>query len=147
MFYHPNVSQWGLLGMNTARKIWFVAVSLAVVTTLLYASQMQQARGDPASCLARVASYVAELDQLLAKERNWITPFDELNERYAPFEGCDADALLVEVLRSRFAQPTSYNPRSKKYFVKFSSEDVQVGFSYRAAERRSEIHYAGWTNK
>ncbi|WP_152535697.1 hypothetical protein [Bradyrhizobium sp. Ai1a-2] len=108
---------------------------------------MKQARGDPASCLARVASYVTELDQLLAKERNEITPFDELNKRYTPFEDCEADALLVEALRSRFALPITYNPRSKTYLVEFSSKDVRVGFAYLAAQRKSETHFALWTNK
>ncbi len=124
--------------MNTARRTWFAAVlSLGVVPTLLYASQMKEARGDPASCLARVASYVTELDQLLAKERNWITPFVELNRRYMPFEGCEVGSLLKEVAPSRFLQPIEYSPRTKEYLIHFSSDDVLVGFEYLVSEGRS----------
>ncbi|MBR1152714.1 hypothetical protein [Bradyrhizobium sp. JYMT SZCCT0428] len=53
----------------------------AATILLLCVVQAPIARADPASCIEKVSSYVAELDQLLAKERNWITPFDDLNNR------------------------------------------------------------------
>jgi hypothetical protein len=44
--------------------------------------------------LEKAKSYFAEIDQLLSKERNWIVPFIELNERYSPLEDCDTDLPL-----------------------------------------------------
>lgn len=69
----------------------------AVVAFLLCAMQVSMSRADPASCIEKISSYVAEVDQLLAKERNWITPFDDLNDRYFPFLDCDTDAQLEVV--------------------------------------------------
>jgi hypothetical protein len=53
-----------------------------VVVLLLCAMQVSTTRADPASCIEKISSYVAEVDQLLAMEKNWITPFDDLNKRY-----------------------------------------------------------------
>jgi len=105
------------------------------------------ARADPASCLEEVSSYVAEVDQLLATERKWITPFDDLNKRYFEFRDCDTDALLEVVWRSSFIQRITYNPRAKKYHILLSSKDVEVGFTYDAREKRSSTLFAVWVNK
>jgi hypothetical protein len=78
------------------------------------AAQAPIARADPASCLEKVSSYVAELDPLLTKERNWITPFLDLNNRSFPFVDCDVDALLEVVWQSRFRRPITYNPRTRE---------------------------------
>ena len=121
-----------------------LAAAMALLLCLAHASI---ARGDPASCIGRVSAYVAELDQLLSKQRNWITPFLDLNDRYYPFLDCDVDALLEEVSRSPFIRPITYNPRTKEYFVLFSSRDVRVGFTYRASEKASNTHSAGWVDK
>jgi hypothetical protein len=85
----------------------------------------------------KVSSYVAEVDQLLTKERNWITPFLDLNNRSFPFVDCDVDALLEVVWQSRFRRPITYNPRTKEYFIVFSSNGVRVGFAYGALEKKS----------
>ena len=105
------------------------------------------ARGDSASCLEKVSSYVAELDELLSREKNWITPYFDLNERYFPFRDCEADALLEEVRRSRFIQPIDYHPGLKKYFIVFASDEVRVGFTYLASEKKSQSDHAGWVHK
>jgi hypothetical protein len=69
---------------------------------LLCVTHASISRADPASCLDKVSSYVAEVDQLLAAEKNWITPFHDLNKRYFEFRDCDSDALLEVAWRSRF---------------------------------------------
>ena len=97
---------------------------------LLCMTHAPTARGDCASCLARVSSYVAELDELLSNERNWITPYFDLNDRYFPFRDCDTDALFDEVSRSRFIRPITYHPRTKTYLIVFSSNDVSASFAY-----------------
>ncbi len=75
--------------------------------------------------MEKAKSYFAEIDQLLSKEKNWIMPFVELNERYSPLEGCDTDLLLQEAItRSRFIQPITYNPQAKYYLVEYWSNDV-----------------------
>lgn len=119
----------------------------AVFAFLLCAMQVSMTRADSASCLETVSSYVAEVDQLLAKEKNWIMPFLDLNNRSFPFVDCDTDALLEVVWQSRFRQPITYHPRTKAYFIVFSSNDVRVGFAYSALEKRSNTPFAGWANK
>ena len=114
---------------------------------LLCMTHAPTARGDSASCLARVSSYVAELDELLSNERNWITPYFDLNERYFPFRDCEADALLEEVRRSRFIRSISYHSGTKQYFIKFTSDEVVVGFAYYVSEKKSDADHAGWVNK
>ena len=121
--------------------------SWVVIAFLLCPTQVSTALADPASCIEKVSSYVAELDQLLANERNWITPFDDLNDRYFPFLDCDTDALLEVVWEARFRRSITYNPRAKEYLILFSSNDVRVGFSYRALERKSNTPSAVWVNK
>ena len=110
--------------------------------------QASTARADHASCMEKAKSYFAEIDQLLSKEKNWIMPFVELNERYSPLEDCDTHLLLQEATtRSRFIQPIIYNPHAKYYLVRFWSNDVKVEFAYSALEKKSETHSAGWVNK
>ena len=120
---------------------------LAMVAFLLCAMQVAMARADSVSCLEKVSSYVAEIDQLLATEKNWITPFHDLNKRYFEFRDCDTDALLEVVWRSRFLEEIGYNPRAKKYLIVLSSKDVEVGFAYDAREKRSNNLFAVWANK
>jgi len=108
---------------------------------------MPSARGDSASCLAKVSSYVTELDELLSKERNWITPFNDLNERYFPFRDCETDALLEVVSRSGFIQPIDQHPYLKAHFIVFASDDVRAGFTYLAFEKKSQFDHAGWVHK
>jgi hypothetical protein len=79
------------------------STTLSLITSSLLLVQASTARADPALCLEKTKSYFAEIDQLLSKEKNWIMPFVELNERYSPLENCDTDLLLQEATRSRFA--------------------------------------------
>ncbi|MGH6713200.1 MAG: hypothetical protein ACREEK_30115 [Bradyrhizobium sp.] len=132
--------------VNAAPRSRIFIVRAAMIVMLCVA-QAPIARADPASCIEKVSSYVAELDQLLSKERNWITPFDDLNDRYFPFQDCDTDALLEIVWAARFRRSITYNPRVKEYLILFSSNDVRVGFSYRALERKSNPPFVVWVDK
>jgi hypothetical protein len=121
---------------------------LATVGALfLCVAQVSSARGDSASCTAKVSAYVAELDALLSKERNWITPYHDLNERYFPFRNCEADALLEVVRRSSFIRSISYGSRTKEYLIDFSSDEVLVGFGYLVSEKKSTFPTALWVHK
>jgi hypothetical protein len=119
----------------------------AVGALYLCVARVSSARGDSASCFAKVSSYVAELDTLLSKERNFLTPYIDLNERYFPFRDCEADALLEVVSRSRFIQPIDYHPGLKGYFIVLASDDVTVGFTYLASEKKSQPVSTRWVHK
>jgi hypothetical protein len=112
-------------------------------------TQAPDVRADSASCLAKVSAYVVELDGLLSRERNWLTPYDSLNERYFPFRDCEADALLEVVRSSSFVKSISYLPRTNTYFIHFSSEEVLVSFTYYASEKKSDpaTNTALWVHK
>ncbi|MEH2532716.1 hypothetical protein V1277_000902 [Bradyrhizobium sp. AZCC 1588] len=119
----------------------------AIVAPLLSLVHGGAAQGGSSSCTEKVSAYVAELDQLLSKEREWITPYDDLNARYTPFLDRDGDAFLEEVVKSRFIKPIAYNPRSKGFVIHFSNDDVQVGFVYEVEERRSDYYSAKFVRK
>lgn len=123
------------------------SITFSLVASLLLMAQASTARADHASCMEKAKSYFAEIDQLLSKEKNWIMPFVELNERYSPLEDCDTDLLLQEATRSRFIQPITYNPQAKYYLVRFWSNDVKVEFGYFALKKKSSTHSALWVNK
>ncbi|KRR27950.1 hypothetical protein CQ14_08985 [Bradyrhizobium lablabi] len=123
------------------------SMTFSLITFSLLLAQPSAAHADSVTCLEKAKSYFAEIDQLLLKEKNWIMPFVELNERYSPLEGCDTDLLLQEATNSRFCQPILYNPYGKVYLVRFWSEDVKVEFAYIPLEKKSETHSAGWVNK
>jgi hypothetical protein len=127
----------------------FARYLIAISALVLCLMQAPFARADSASCLAKVSAYVAELDKLLSKERNWLTPYDDLNERYFPFRDCEADALLVVVRNSNFIRSISYSPRTKTYFIRFSSDEVLVSFVYHVSEKKSgpETNTALWIHK
>ena len=122
-------------------------IAFSLVASSLLIMHASTARADHDSCMEKAKSYFAEIDQLLSKEKNWIMPFVELNERYSPLEDCDTDLLLQEATRSRFIQPITYNPQAKYYVVRFSSNDVKVGFAYFALTKKSSTHSALWVNK
>ena len=128
---------------------WTAGHLIAVITLVFCLVKVPGARADSATCIAKVSSYVAELDQLLSTERNWLTPYDNLNERYFPLRDCEVDALLEVVRGSSFIRSISHNPRSDLYLVHFSSDRVQVGFGYRVSEKRSDRDGANalWVNK
>jgi hypothetical protein len=119
----------------------------AIGAFVLCLTQAPSAHADSVSCLAKVSAYVAELDELLSKERNWITPYEDLNKRYFPVRDCEADALLEVVRSSRFIRSISYNSRTKEYFIYFSSDEVLVGFGYRVSEKKSTFDSPMWVHK
>jgi hypothetical protein len=121
--------------------------SAVVVLALLLISLIPVRGDETASCVAKMSAYVAELDELLSNERNWITPFDRLNKKFFPFVDCDADPLLEEASRSRFFQHIIYYPRAKEYYVRFASSDVKIGFAYLIKERRTKEVTALFVNK
>jgi hypothetical protein len=118
-------------------------MAFTVTATSLLTIYPYCAEADPAECLRRAMSYFAQMDQLLSKEKNWMIPFIDLNARFGHLEDCDTDALLEEVVKWRYAEPITYNPRAKEYLVRFSSRDVTVGCAYSARERKSDTHSAG----
>ena len=123
------------------------SVMFSLITSSLLIVQASATRADPVLCLEKAKSYFAEIGQLLSKEKNWIMPFVELNERYSPLEDCDTDLLLEEASLWRYIQPIIYNPHAKMYLVRFSSDDVTVGFAYDSRKKKSSTHSAGWVNK
>ena len=123
------------------------SMTFSLITSSLLLAQLSAARADPVLCLEKAKSYFAEIDQLLSKEKNWIMPFVELNERYSPLENCDTDLLLQEATQWRYIQPIIYNPHAKAYLVRFWSDDVTVEFAYDSRKKKSRAHSAGWVNK
>ena len=121
------------------------ATSIGAIVLCL--TQAPSARADSASCLAKVSSYVAELDELLSRERNWITPYEDINKKHFPFRDCEADSLLEVVRSSRFIRSISYNSRAKEYFIYFSSDEVRVGFGYLVSEKKSTFNSSMWVHK
>ena len=128
-------------------RLWLAGYLTAVSALFLCLAEVPSARADSASCIANVSSYVAELDALLSKERNWITPYDDLNERYFPFRDCEADALLEVVRRSSFIRSISYMSRTQEYLIHFSSDEVLVAFGYLVSEKKSTFNSALWVHK
>lgn len=110
-------------------------------------AQVPGARGDLGSCAANASAYVAELDELLSREKDRLTPYDDLNERSFPLRGCEVDALLEAVKRSRFIRSIAYHPPTEEYLIYFSSDYVKVGFNYLASQKRSNFKTALWVNK
>jgi hypothetical protein len=141
--------QGSVLGRHTQRKrrLGPTGYLAALGALFLCVAQTSSARGDSASCVGKVSSYVAELDALLSRERNRLTPYDDLNERYFPFRDCEADALLDVVRSSSFIRSISYH--SGKYFIRFSNEEVLVGLTYHVAEKKSDptTHTTLWIHK
>ena len=83
--HHDWLSKW--LDRNVTTSLLRLITFSLVSASLLLMAQASTARADHASCMEKAKSYFAEIDQLLSKEKNWIMPFVELNERYSPLEG------------------------------------------------------------
>jgi hypothetical protein len=83
-----------------------VAAILALL--LLCLMNTSSARADSASCLARAASFVTELDELLEKEQYSIRPHKDLMKEYFPLRDCEAEAcwMWLEVRDSSGRYPT-----------------------------------------
>lgn len=106
---------------------------ISISALVLSLTQAPSARADSTSCLAKVSAYVVELDTLLSKERNWITPYFNLIERTFPIRDCEADALLEVVRGSHFIRSISYSSRLNEYFIIFSSDDVEADIAYHVS--------------
>jgi hypothetical protein len=135
------------LRANLLKGRWNVGRLMAVIAFVLCLMPGSGVRADSASCMANISSYVAELDALLAKERNHLTPYIDLNKRHFPFRDCEADALLDVVRRSSFIRSIGHH--AGQYFIHFSNGKVVVGFTYYASEKKSDpaTYTAGWVNK
>jgi hypothetical protein len=131
-------------------KIFMRLLRFAVLGVLLPTfAQIPDARADSASCLTKIASYVAELDILLLEVRNDLAPYNELSERYFPFRDCEADALVEIVRRSKFIRSISHSAGEDAYFIYFSNGEASVSFTYYASKRKSnpEKYNTKWVNK
>jgi hypothetical protein len=122
---------------------------VAAILTLLVLclTNTSSARVDSASCLAKAASFVTELDELLEKEQYSMSPHHDLMKEYFPLRDCEAEALLDVVRSSRFIRSISYFPRRNEYFIRFERDNLRASFGYFVAERKSELAGAGWINK
>jgi hypothetical protein len=110
-------------------------------------AQVLAARADSASCLAKATSFIAELDELLEKEKYSSAPYTDLAERYFPFRACEAEALLDIARRSRFIRSISHFSRTDEYSVLFENNFVGAWFVYVVSERKSQSAGAGFTRK
>ncbi|MBA7464898.1 hypothetical protein ES703_32613 [subsurface metagenome] len=108
---------------------------------------------DTAACVAKMSEFVAELDQLLSKEKPWFGPgeksgtYEKLLRRHFPLDDCDGDPLLIEASKSRFFRDIGYSPRPKYYVAEFSNTIARVGFVYHEKERRAESNGVHWVDK
>lgn len=112
----------------------------------IFAVQSNHAHADAASCIEKVAAYVVELDDILSREKNRITPFNDLNYRYMPLDDCEAESLLVEVGKSQFLQSKRLN-RGNVYVIVFSNGSIEVGFGYSPSLKISKLPYARHLNE
>ena len=132
------------------RKIFDLTQRAAVIALCWCVTPMPSALADNTSaCVARVSTYVSELDQLFSTQIPWyrsheIRPYDELHRKYFPFDDCDGDPVLIEATKSRFFQGINYNPRARSYLVEFSNKVVKTGFAYRAKQRKVESTGVIW---
>lgn len=92
-------------------------IRVATILALLLAclTNTSSVRAESASCLAKVALFVRELDELLEKEKYDSGPYSDLAERSFPFRDCEAEALLDVVRKSRFIRSIQHNPRTDEY--------------------------------
>jgi hypothetical protein len=126
----------------------FAAVGLLAVCF----AHMSDARADSASCLAKAAAFVTELDELLEKESEDkpqldSKPYSDLVERYFPLRDCETEALLDVVRRSRFIRSILHNPRTIRYYVDFQKDPFGVWFTYLVSEGRSIDAAGGFIRK
>jgi hypothetical protein len=129
-------------------RIFVLALRFAVLGVVLPAfTQAPGARADSASCLAKATSFVAELDELLEKEKEWDTPYPDLIKRYFPLRDCEAQALLDVCSQSRFIRSIRHNPRTNEYFIRFERGNLGAWFAYLVAERKSNTSDAGFMRK
>ncbi len=124
-----------------------MAAGLLTAFSALLAAHAPNAYADSAYCLAKASSFVAELDELLSREKNWNTPYFNLIDRYFPLRDCEVNALLDVVRASRFIRSISYHARTNEYFVVLASEDADARFAYLVSEKKSRAASAGLSRK
>jgi hypothetical protein len=129
------------------KKQNLIAAGFLTAFGALLVANAPNAYADSASCLAKATSFVAELDELLSKERNWNTPYFNLIDKYFPLRDCEVDALLDVVRGSRFIRSISYHARTNQYFIVFLNGDVDARFAYLVSEKKSQMASAGFTHK
>jgi len=120
---------------------------LIAIGALVLGLMQAPAHADSASCLAKISAYVVELDELLSRERNWITPYFDLTNRIFPIYDCEVDALLNVVRGSRYIRSISYNSRLNEYLIVFSSDVAQADFTYLVSPKKSNSASAGFIDK
>ena len=120
---------------------------IAIGALVMGLMQARDAHADSASCLAKVSAYVVELDELLSRERNWITPYFDLVKRTFPIYDCEVDALLNVVRGSRYIRSISYSSRLNEYLIVFSSDVAQADFTYLVSPKKSNSASAGFIDK
>jgi hypothetical protein len=126
----------------------FLTVRLVVLGAVLLAfAKVPNAHADSATCLAKAGAFVAELDELLDKEKYHSQPYSDLAERYFPLGDCEAEALLDVVRQSRFIRSISYFPHKNEYFISFERDYFGASFGYFVSERKSELAGAGVIRK
>jgi hypothetical protein len=118
-----------------------------LVLLVLCLMNTSRARADSDTCLAKVALFVRELDELLEKEKYDSGPYFDLAERFFPFRDCEAEALLDVVRQSRFIRSIQHNPRTEEYHILFERDGLGAWFSYLVSERKSRAAGAGFTRK
>jgi hypothetical protein len=76
-------------------EVIFLTVRLLALGAVLLAFvKVPNAYADSVTCLAKAAAFVAELDELLEKERRSNGPYFDLAERYFPLRDCEAESLV-----------------------------------------------------
>jgi hypothetical protein len=146
--YQGSASTKAIAGLPTRKRlVSFVPAGL--VALMLSLAQVPNARADSDTCLAKIKSYVAELDILLLEVKNRLAPYNELSERYFPFRDCEPQALLEVVRGSKFIRSISHHARTDAYFIHFSNGNAIVSFTYYAAEKKSNPnkYNTTWVNK
>jgi hypothetical protein len=132
----------GRLSADTLTRVAAILVLLVLCLT-----NTSSARADSDTCLAKAASFVRELDELLEKEKYDSGPYFDLAERSFPFRDCEAEALLDVVRQSRFIRSIQHSPRTEEYHILFERDGLGAWFSYLVSERKSRAAGAGFTRK
>jgi hypothetical protein len=128
------------------------AFTIVVAVAVLLIALARGARADSASCLAKAAAFVAEMDALLEKENDEkpqlsSKPYVALAERYFPLNDCEAEALLDVVRKSRFIRSIQHNSRANEYYILIEKDPLGAWISYLVSERRSVSAGAGFVRK
>jgi hypothetical protein len=102
-------------------------------------------------CNRKLGLYIRFLDKMLEEDaqpqpRYSLLPYVSLHDSIRELKGCTIETVKTEVAKSRYAKPP-YNPVREDWVFVLSNRRIEVQFSYRADEKRSELHSAGWVEK